>query len=88
MLRSARSMFSLGQSRSGSISGFGLKLHILCGNDFSQKSLRKLFGIFQQSLLKMEKFENAVVIHFAIVVLAARHDFDGSNSIEICGKPR
>ena len=35
-----------------------------------------------------EKFQKAIVIHFAIVVPAARHNFDGGNTTQICGKPR
>ena len=35
-----------------------------------------------------EKFQKAIVIHFAIVVPAARHNFDGDNTTQICGKPR
>jgi hypothetical protein len=57
-------------------------------NDILLKIPHKSFGILQQSLLKTEKFEKAVVIHFAIVVPAARHNFDGSNLIQICRKAR
>jgi hypothetical protein len=42
--------------------------------------------IFSQNPL--EKFQKAIGIHFAIVVPAARHNFDGGNTTQICGKPR
>lgn len=35
-----------------------------------------------------EKFEKAIVVHFAIVIPAARHNFDGDNTTQICGKAR
>ena len=63
------------------------KTHIFW-NDIPSKIPQKGFGIFQLTLLKTEKFEKAIVIHFAIVVPAARHNFDGSNLIQICRKAR
>jgi hypothetical protein len=44
--------------------------------------------VFQQSLSKTEKFEKTVVIHRAIVVPAARHNFDGDNSVQIFRQTR
>jgi hypothetical protein len=50
---------------------------------------QKKFRYFSSSRsLKTEKFQKAIVIHFAIVVSAARHNFDGGNTTQICGKPR
>ena len=87
--RAARSMYSLSQSGAGSCRFAEQNAHIRSElNDILLKIPQKSFGILQQSLLKTEKFEKAVVIHFAIVVPAARHNFDGSNLIQICRKAR
>ena len=57
-------------------------------NDIRSKIPQKSFGFCSSRSLKTEKFENAVVIHFAIVVPTARQNFEGGNIIEICGKTR
>ena len=62
-------------------------IFVLVERTFPQNSLRKV-SVVSNSLLRTKKFEKAIVIHFAIVVPAARHNFDGSNLIQICRKAR
>jgi hypothetical protein len=70
------------------MSGCGVKRTYSFSNDILSKIPRKSFYILQQSPLRTEKFEKAVVIHFAIGVPAARHNLDGGNSIQIRWKAR
>ena len=65
------------------------KTRIFLLKRYSLKNPSEKFRYFSSSRsLKTEKFQTAIVIHFAVVVPAARHNFDGGYTTQICGKPR